>query len=255
MDARSARERGRIIDRSDPQLSESKPSCTRLSSSRPGSFATLGCSARRCRRGGCSSVLTYTDFDLNLHKGHQNSTVRHGLHRKECSPCGQRGKAQRLSGMRHRIRTLPFISRYLSPSRQGPYFSNKSPLSCSYPLGYHRVYGRRAPRCHITRRGSDRYDPFRLNLLCSSGTYTRSTTRRISPLTFPAGIYVSTPWRLAHGAQRLRPCNTIVQAGTSPNATLWGPTAIGGLIGKLPNRSTATYRNRLPTLTDIRMEI
>jgi hypothetical protein len=54
--------------------------------------------------------------------------------------------------------------------------SNKFPLIRSYPLGYHRVYGRRAPRCDITRRRPHRCGPLQLNLLCSSGTYTRSTT-------------------------------------------------------------------------------
>ena len=77
------------------------------------------------------------------------------------------------------------------------------PLSCSYPLGCHRVYGRRAPRCDITRRRPHRYGPRQFNLLCSSGACTRSTTRRISPLTCPVGIYVSSPWKIAHGAQRL----------------------------------------------------
>ena len=82
-----------------------------------------------------------------------------------------------------------------------------------------------------------------------------STTRGISLLTFPAGIYVSSPRKLAHGAQRLRGCNTIVRACTNPNATRWGPTALGALIGKLPNGSITAYRNRSLTLTDIRMEI
>jgi hypothetical protein len=67
-------------------------------------------------------------------------------------------------------------------------------------------------------------------------------------LIFPAVIYVSSPWKLAHGAQRLRGCNTIVRACTSPNATRWGPTALGGLVGKLPNGCIATYRNRSPTV-------
>ena len=94
------------------------------------------------------------------------------------------------------------------------------PLSCSSPLGYHRVHGRRAPRCDITRRRPHRHDPLELNLLCSSGTCTRLITSRTSPLTFLAGIYVSSPRKLAHGAQRLRGCNTIARACTSPNATL-----------------------------------
>ena len=204
MEARSARKRGGVIDRSNFRGSESKPTCTRLSSSRPSSFATVGRSARRRRRGACSSVLTYADADVNLHQGHQNSAVRHWLHRKECSPCRQRRTTQGLSRMRYRIRTLPFISRHLSPSRQGRYPSNLVPLSCSYPSGCHRVYGRRAPRCDITRRRPHRYRPLQLDLLCSSGTRTRSTTRRISPLTFAAGIYASSPRKLPNGAQRLQ---------------------------------------------------
>ena len=51
------------------------------------------------------------------------------------------------------------------------------PLSCPYPLGYSRVYGRRAPRCDIALKRPHRYGPFQHNLLCSSGTCTRSTMR------------------------------------------------------------------------------
>ena len=129
------------------------------------------------------------------------------------------------------------------------------PLSCSYLVGYHRVYGWAASRCDITRRRPHRYGPLQLNLLYSSGTCKRSATRRISPLTFPAGIYVSSPWKLAHGAQRLRRCDTIVRACTSPNPTLLGRTALGDLIGKFPNGCIVTYRSCSPTLTDIRMEL
>ena len=129
------------------------------------------------------------------------------------------------------------------------------PLSCSIPLGYHRVYGRRAPRCDITRRRPHRHDPLELNMLCSSGTCTRSTTRRISPVTFSAGIYVSSPGKLAHGTERLRGCNTIIRACTSPNTMLWVTPARGGFIGKLPNGCIATYQNRSPTLPDIWMEL
>jgi hypothetical protein len=49
-----------------------------------------------------------------------------------------------------------------------------------------------------------RYGPLELNLLSSSG------------------IYVSSSWKLAHGAQRLRGYNTIVRACTGSNAVLWG---------------------------------
>ena len=70
---------------------------------------------------------------------------------------------------------------------------------CSYYLGYRRVYGRRARRRYIPRRRPHRYRAVQLNLLCSSGTCTRSTTRRILPLTFLTGIYVPSPWKLAHG--------------------------------------------------------
>ena len=54
-------------------------------------------------------------------------------------------------------------------------FQTCFPINYSYPLGYHRVYGRRAPRCDITFRRPHRYGPLELDLLCSSGTYTRST--------------------------------------------------------------------------------
>jgi hypothetical protein len=105
------------------------------------------------------------------------------------------------------------------------------PLSCSFPLGYRGIYSRRAPRCDLKCRRPCRYGPPELNLLCSSGTYTRSTTRRMSLLTFPA-VYVSSSGKLAHGAQRIRGCNTIVRACTGSNAILWGRT--GSLISNLP---------------------
>ena len=70
----------------------------------------------------------------------------------------------------------------------------------------------------------------------------------------PVGIHVSSPWKLAHEKRRLQGCNTVVRACTSPNATVWGPTAVGGLIGKFPNVCIATYQNRSPTLADIRMD-
>ena len=82
--------------------------------------------------------------------------------------------------------------------------------SCSYCLGYHRVYGRRARRCDIPRRRPHRYRAVQLNLLCSSGTCTRSTTWQISPLMFLIGVHVSSPWKLAHGESRLRGCDMIV---------------------------------------------
>ena len=94
------------------------------------------------------------------------------------------------------------------------------PLSCSYFLGCRRLYSRRAPRCHITRRRPYRNDPLQFHLLCSSGTCTLSATWRMSPLTFPAGIHVSSPWKLAHGTRELRGCGTIIRACTNPNATL-----------------------------------
>jgi hypothetical protein len=129
------------------------------------------------------------------------------------------------------------------------------PLSCSYPLGHHRIYGWRASRRHISRRRPHRYGPLQLHLLCSSGTCTRSTTRRTSPLTFPAGIYVSSPWKLAHGAQRLRGCNTIVRACTSPNTTPRESSTLGGLTGKFADGYIAAHRNDLRSLTDIWMEV
>ena len=46
--------------------------------------------------------------------------------------------------------------------------------------------------------------PSQVDLLCGSGTWTRSTTRRISPLIFASGVYASSPRKLPSGAQRLR---------------------------------------------------
>jgi hypothetical protein len=129
------------------------------------------------------------------------------------------------------------------------------PLSCSYPLGHHRIYGRRASRRHIPRRRPHRYGPLELNLLCSSGTCTRSTTLRTSPLTSPAGIYVSSPWKFAHGAQRLRGCNTVVRACTNPNTTPCESSTLGGLTGRFANDYTAAHRNDLRSLTDVWMEV
>jgi hypothetical protein len=50
-------------------------------------------------------------------------------------------------------------------------------LGRSCPLGYHHIYGRRAPRCDITHRRPHCYGPLHLNFLCSSGTCTHPTTR------------------------------------------------------------------------------
>ena len=56
-------------------------------------------------------VLTYAGADDHLHQGHRNSAVCHWLHREGCGARRQRGQAWRLSGLRHRIRTFPFVSR------------------------------------------------------------------------------------------------------------------------------------------------
>ena len=63
--------------------------------------------------------------------------------------------------------------------------------------GYHSVYGRGARRCDITRRQPYRYCALQFNMSCGSGTH--ATIQQIFPLTFPVGIYVSSPWKLAHG--------------------------------------------------------
>ena len=104
--------------------------------------------------------------------------------------------------------------------------------SCSYCPGYHRVYGRRARRRDIPCRRPHRYRTVQLNLPRSSGTCTCSTMRRILPLTFLTGVYVPSPWKLAHGESRLRGCNTIVGACTSPNAILWESSTLNGVTGK-----------------------
>ena len=45
-------------------------------------------------------------------------------------------------------------------------------VDCSSPLGNHRVYGRRTPRCNISNGRSDRYSSIPLHVLCGSGTCT-----------------------------------------------------------------------------------
>ena len=119
LEAQSACKRGSIIDRSNPRVSESKSSCTRLSSTRESTYAAVGCCHCRCYRGLCCSPLPHAI--TNLYQVHQNSAFRHWLHCKECGPCRQRRKAPGISGVRHRIRVLPFNSRYFSPFDQGVY--------------------------------------------------------------------------------------------------------------------------------------
>ena len=106
------------------------------------------------------ALFSYIHAHVNLPQGHQNPAIRHWPHCKVCSARRQWGKAQGLLGLRHRIRTLPFIARYLYPSHQGLCFLNVVSLNCSYRLGCHHVYGRRTPRRDITRRRPHRYSPF-----------------------------------------------------------------------------------------------
>jgi hypothetical protein len=75
----------------------------------------------------CVALLSHALSLICIDQVHQHSAVHHWLHCKECSPCRERGKGQGISDLRHRIRTLPFISRYLSPSGQSQYFSNLVP--------------------------------------------------------------------------------------------------------------------------------
>ena len=180
----------------------------------------MGCSARRCRRGACYSVLTRTTLTSIYTEAIE---IEPSVIAYIAKSVALVGNGDRHGGYRAcDIAFERFHSSHVSFLLlvKVCIFRTCFPLSCSYPLGYYRVHGRRAPRCDITRGHPHRHDPLQLNLLRSSGTYTRSITRRVSPLTFPAGIYVSSPWNLAHGAQRLRRSNTIARACTSPNATL-----------------------------------
>ena len=149
----------------------------------------------------CSYVLIYSDADINLHQAINVQPSVIGFIAKSVALIGN---GERHNG--YRTCDIAFERFHLSHVSfllliKVCIFPIWSSLSCSYPLGYYRVYGRRAPRCDITRRRPHHYDPLQLNLLCGSGTCTRSTTRQISPLTFPTGTYVFSPWKLAHGAQ------------------------------------------------------
>ena len=110
-------------------------------------------------------------LSLILHQVHQDSTIRHWLHCKEFCPRRRGRKAQGISGVRYRVRALPFNSRYLSPFDQGvcPMHSSLVALGSSYSQGYHRVYGWRARRRDIPHRRPHRYCAVQLNMLCGSG--------------------------------------------------------------------------------------
>ena len=73
----------------------------------------------------------------------------------------------------------------------------------------------------------------------------RATTRRI-PLKFPSGIYVSSPWKLAHEEWQLQGCDTIVRARTSPTATPHESSALDDLTGKLPKVYIANVSTLIP---------
>ena len=124
MEAQSAGNCRGFVDLGDSQIFQSKPSTAPQPCSCASSFETVGYSARRCRNGICSSLPACNDTYMNLHQGHQHSAIRHGLHCKEYSARRAGRESQGLSCMRHRIRTLPSISRYLYPSDEGMYTSN-----------------------------------------------------------------------------------------------------------------------------------
>ena len=134
----------------------------------------MGSGHFRCYRGVSLSSLSCAD--TNSDQVHQNRTIRDWLHREEYGARWKGGKTQSISGVRHRIRALPFDSHYLSPSGQGVYPTCfLVALSHSYGLGYHCVYGWGARRRDIPHRRPYRYSAVQLNVLRGSGMYMART--------------------------------------------------------------------------------
>ena len=128
----------------------------------------MGSGHYRCYRGVSSSPLSCAD--TNSDQVHQDWTIRHWLHRKECGACWKGGKPQSILDLWHHIRALPFNSCYISPSGQGMYPTCFFvALSCSYGLGYHCVYGWGAWQCDIPCRWPHQYSAVQLNMLRGSG--------------------------------------------------------------------------------------
>lgn len=122
MEARSSRKRRSVIDQRYTRVSASKPPSARRSSSRTGSFARLRCSPGQCSIGASFFPLPFTLTHANSRQSHRYSTLDHRLCCRERSPCRQERAGYCLSGMRHRVRALSFISRNLSPLHQGLFF-------------------------------------------------------------------------------------------------------------------------------------
>ena len=177
MEARSARERGRVIDRSIPE-------------SRSPTHHTLASRALvRARLRQWDAALVDADevlVSLSSHRLTLTSIYPKAI-KIQPSVIGYIAKSVALVGKGgthkgyqtcdiafvcfHSLSQLNFLLLV-----KVCIFQTCFRISCSYPLGYHRVYGRRAPRCDIPLGRPHRYGSLELNLLCSSGTYTRSTT-------------------------------------------------------------------------------
>ena len=78
---------------------------------------------------------------------------------------------------------------------------------------------------------ADRYDSTSHTILartrCAPG-------RRILQLTSRKGLHVSSPWEIAHGAQGIRGCDTVIRVCTCASAAWSGSTAFVGHVGNFP---------------------
>ena len=137
-----------------------------------------------------------------IYQVHQNSAIRHWLHCKECSSGRQWEKKQGIPGVRHRVRALPFNSRYISSVDQGvcPIHSSLVILRSLY-IAQAIIAFMAGEHDDAISRVDDLIDtvPFDSIFYVAQARAYRATTQRISPLTFLTGIYASSPWKLTYG--------------------------------------------------------
>ena len=128
----------------------------------------MGCSPPRCRNGIFDPLHSYADADPRLHKGSQNRTITHCLHRKESSACRKQRKTKDIGPATSHLNASILLT-LLSSSSSRSAFLYWASLFCSHPSGHCRVYGGRAPRCDRTVGRPYHYCQVQLSLLCGPG--------------------------------------------------------------------------------------
>ena len=132
----------------------------------------MGRSDRRCQRGSVFSILLHDDSDANLRKSIKIQPSVIGYIAKSIALVGKGDKdaGYRACDIAFEYFRTTHVSFLLLIKVFISCIGTRLSLRCSFCLGCHRVYGRRAQRCVISHGRPHRYGGRELNMLRGSGT-------------------------------------------------------------------------------------